>query len=230
MSMNIILTGATGMVGEGVLNECLHDPHVIHVLLLIRKSCGMNHPKVKELVVADLMHLDEVTSSLSNIDACLFCLGTTSVGKSEEIYYKVTYELTLYIANILKQLNPGMVFCYISGTGTDSTEKGRISWARTKGKTENDLKKLGFKSVYNFRPGYLQPTPGMKNTLPYYAYISWIYPFLKWVFPGGAGRLSTLGQAMIEVCDVGYEKDTIEVRDIDVLAATRIQRLQNTGK
>ncbi len=211
--MKVIITGASGMVGEGVLHECIHHNEITHILLLSRKKIDYIHPKVNQLVIDDLYNISPDESRLRGYDACYFCLGTTSVGKTDEEYYKITYTLTMNIAQACKKQNEGMTFCYISGSGTDSSEKGRLSWARTKGKVENDLQKLGFKAVYNFRPGYLQPTAGLKNTLPYYKYISWLFPLVKYI-PGFGTKLSELGQSMINVSKDGYHKSIIEVSDI----------------
>ncbi len=214
MKLKIILTGATGMVGEGVLHECLEHPEVAEVLVLGRKSCGINHPKLKEQIHSNFFDLSSIESILKGYNTCLFCLGVSSVGMKEAEYFKLTHTLTLHVAQTLATLNPEMTFCYISGSATDSTESGRSMWARVKGKTENDLQKLPFKAVYNFRPGYMQPTPGLKNTLSYYKYISWAYPFFRKVFPNFVSSLSELGLAMIQVSSKGYKKKILEVKDI----------------
>ena len=161
-----IITGATGMVGEGVLHECLQHPSVSTVLVINRKPCGVVHPKLKEIIHADFFNLSAIESQLSGYNACFFCLGMSSVGMNEAGFTKGAYTLTMHVAETLCKVNKDMTFCYISGAGTDSTEKGKTMWARVKGKTENDLMKLPFKKVYNFRPGYLHPTKGLKNTLP----------------------------------------------------------------
>lgn len=218
MKIRAIITGATGMVGEGVLHECLQHPEVERVLVLGRKSCGISHPKLKEIVHPDLYDLSTVEVHLGGYNACYFCLGTTSIGKNEEEFTKVSYTLTMHVATTLSKLNRDMVFCYISGVGTDSTEKGRVMWARVKGKTENDLTKLPFKKVYNFRPGYMQPTPGMKNTLPYYKYISWMYPFLRFATPNYVSTLKELALAMINVTLFGAKRNNLEVSDIVEIA------------
>jgi uncharacterized protein YbjT (DUF2867 family) len=218
MAIRAIVTGATGMVGEGILHECILRNDVEKVLVLGRKPCGVVHPKVTEILVKDFYDLSSIEPQLSGYNACLFGLGISSVGMSDEDFYKIAYTLTLNLANTLVKLNPDMTFCYISGSGTDSTEKGRIAWARTKGKTENDLMKLPFKGVYNFRPGYLHPTKGLKNTLSYYKYITWLYPVFKVISPNFVSTLSELGQAMLNASSKGYEKQILEVRDIGLLA------------
>ena len=169
------------MVGEGVLHECLLHPQVEAVMVINRKPCGISHPKLKEIIHTDFFDLSGIQNQLEGYDACFFCLGVSSIGMKEPEYYRMTYTLTINVAQTLSKLNPGMTFCYISGSGTDSTEKGRQMWARVKGKTENDLMKLPFKQVFNFRPGFMYPTKGLKNTLPFYKYISWMYPIsVKW--------------------------------------------------
>ena len=218
MKIRAIVTGATGMVGEGVLHECLQHPDVEAVLVVGRKSCGVIHPKLKEIIHTDFFDLSAIKDQLSGYNACLFCLGVSSVGMKEEDYSRMTYTLTMNFARTLCDQNTGMVFCYVSGSATDSTEKGRQMWARVKGKTENELMKLPFKNVYNFRPGYMQPTAGLKNTLKWYRYISWMYPFLRAVFPKYVTTLKELGLAMIQAASKGYTKQVIEVKDIVALA------------
>ena len=212
MKIKAIITGATGMVGEGVLHECLQHDDVEQVLVIGRRSCGITHPKLKEIVHPDLYDLSPVENQLNGYNACFFCLGTTSVGKKEPEFYKITYELTMSFAKPLSRHNPDMVFCYISGAGTDSTEKGRIMWARVKGKTENDLQKLPFKKVYNFRPGIIKPTKGLKNTLSFYKYFGWMIPVVNLFMP--IVSLKQLGRAMINAASRGFEKNVVEVKDI----------------
>jgi len=220
--LRVILTGATGMVGEGVLHECLQAPEVEAVLLLNRKPSGITHPKVTEIVHANLFDLTTIEGQLIGYNACFFCLGISSIGISKEEYYKTTYELTMKVATTLSRLNADMTFCYISGAGTNSSEKGGSNWSRVKGKTENDLKLLQFKQVYNFRPGFLQPTPGLKNTLSMYKYIGWLVPVLKVVYPAGVGSLRELGQGMVHATAHGYPKQTLEVKDIRATAERKV--------
>jgi len=212
--MVILITGATGMVGEGVMHECLQHPQVEAVLVVNRKPCGVSHPKLKEILHSDFFDLSAIETQLAGYDACFFCLGVSSVGMNEADYFKMTHTLTLHFAETVSRQNPDMVCTYVSGSATASTEKGRSMWARVKGKTENDLMKLPFKRAYMFRPGYMQPTPGLKNTLPYYKYISWLYPVFRVVFSGFVSTLAELGQAMIHVTLYGYEKQVLEVKDI----------------
>ena len=212
-----IITGVTGMVGEGVLHECLLSPKVEAVLVINRKPCGITHPKLKEIIHADFYNLSAIENQLSGYNACFFCLGISSVGMKEPEYYKITYTLTLHVAETLSKLNPDMTFCYVSGRSTDITERGKSMWARVKGKTENDLMKLPFKQVFAFRPAYMHPTKGLKNTNKYYKYISWMYPFFHKFFPDSVSELRELGLAMIHSVD-GYEKKILEVKDINAVA------------
>lgn len=213
-----IVTGATGMVGEGVLHECLIDPQVEAVLIINRKPGGVIHPKLTEIIHKDFFDLTAVESQLAGYNTCYFCLGVTSVGKNEEDYFKLTYTLTLNFAETVSRVNPDMTFCYVSGKSTDSTEQGKLMWARVKGKTENDLCKLPFKHVYNFRPGLMQPTEGLKNAPKAYKYLGWLYPVIKWMFPNAACKLSEVGRAMINITRYSYHTNTIEVPDIIALA------------
>jgi uncharacterized protein YbjT (DUF2867 family) len=218
MKIKVIITGATGMVGEGVLHECLQHADVEAVLVINRKPCDVIHPKLKEIIHSDFYNLSAIEAQLSGYNACFFCLGVSSIGMSEEEFHKPTYVLTLHVASTLSRLNPDMTFCYVSGSGTDSTEKGKQMWARVKGKTENDLMKLPFKRVYNFRPGFMKPTPGLKNTLSFYKYINWLYPVLRNIFPNYATTLKEVGLAMIHAVTKGYPKQIVEVKDIVVLS------------
>lgn len=218
MKIQAIITGVTGMVGEGVLHECLLHPDVESVLVVTRKPGGVSHPKLKEIVHTNFMDLTPIRERLAGYNACFFCLGVSSVGMNEDQYRKLTYDLTLHMANILSQNNPEMTFCYVSGSGTDSTEKGKRMWARVKGKTENDLLKLPFKKVYLFRPGYMQPTKGLKNTLKGYAAFSWLYPVWRRLFPGFVSSLKEVGIAMIRCAQTNYSKSVLEVRDIVAIA------------
>jgi len=218
MKIRAIVTGASGMVGEGVLHECLQHPGVEAVLVVGRRSCGVNHPKLKEIILTDFFNPSSIKTELKGYNACYFCLGVSSVGMKEPEYYRLTYTLTLGFAETLSSQNSDMIFCYVSGSGTDSTEKGRSMWARVKGKTENDLMRLPFKKVYAFRPGFMQPTKGLKNTLSFYRYVSWLYPFVRKLFPKYATTLKELGLAMINITLNGYQKQIIEVPDIVELA------------
>lgn len=214
MNIKVIITGATGMVGEGVLMECLAHPQVSEVLLINRKASGYKHPKLKEIIHADFFDLSPIKNQLQGYNTCLFCLGVTSIGKNEAEFYKYTYTLTLHVAGILSEMNKDMTFCYISGAGTDSSEKGKQMWARVKGKTENDLAKLPFKKVFAVRPGMLKPTKLQKNVLSSYKYFGWLYPILRTFAPKYVSTIKELGLAMIYVSIHGYEKTILEVVDI----------------
>jgi len=216
--LRAIITGATGMVGEGVLHECLLHPSVESVLVINRRPCDVTHPKLKEILHKDFFDISPIENQLGGYNACFFCLGVSSIGMKEPEFYQKTYVLTMHMAEKLSKKNPDMVFCYISGSGTDSTEKGRTMWARVKGKTENDLMKLPFKDVYAFRPGYMHPTKGLKRTLKGYRYFKWMYPIGRKLFPKFFCTLKELGLAMINAARFGYAKKQLEVKDIVELA------------
>jgi uncharacterized protein YbjT (DUF2867 family) len=218
MKINAIIFGATGMVGEGVLHESLNHADVESVLVIGRRSCNVKHQKLKELVHADFFDYSSVVEHLKGYHACYFCLGVSSVGKNEKEYTRITYDLTMSAARTLSRLNPGMTFCYVSGAGTDRTEKGRIMWARVKGKTENDLAKLLFKAAYAFRPGFIKPIKGLKNGYSVSKILGVIYPVLKALFPKYVCTLHDLGLAMIQVTLTGYPQRIIENKDIAQLA------------
>ncbi len=220
--IRVIIMGATGMVGEGVLHECLSHPDVESILILTRRPSGYTHPKLTEIIHRDFYDLSPVESQLSGYNACFFCLGVSSLGMKKHEYTRITYDLTMHVALTLSRLNSQMVFCYISGAGTDSSEKGKLMWARVKGKTENELMKLPFKAVYAFRPAFLLTTKGLKNTLPYYKYVSWLYPILKPVFPNYLGTLHELGLAMINSAKYGYPRKILELKDIRKLALEKV--------
>lgn len=213
-----IITGSTGMVGEGVLHECLLHPDVESVLVINRKPCGQTHAKLQEIIHPDFFDLTPIESRLTGYNACFFCAGVSSVGMKEAEYTRVTYDLTMNFAQTLCRLNPGMTFCYVSGSGTDSTEKGRMWWARVKGRVENDLVKMPFKTACNFRPPFMLPTKGLKNTLSFYKYINWLYPVCRPVFPNYFITLKELGVAMINCALYGSEKKVLEAKDIVELA------------
>jgi uncharacterized protein YbjT (DUF2867 family) len=222
MKINAIITGATGMVGEGVLHECLKHNDIEKVLVITRNPTGISHPKLKEILHKDFFDFTPVAGELKGYNACYFCLGVSSLGKKEEEYTKLTYTLTLNFAKLLAGLNPDMTFCYISGAGTDSTEKGRSMWARVKGKTENDLIKLPFRQVFNFRPAFIKTSLPVKPTQAFYStykYFSWIFPVLKAIAPNTVISLDELALAMIRVTMTGYSKKILEVKDIKEVAA-----------
>jgi len=218
MKINAIITGSTGMVGKGILLECLQSPLVDSVLVINRNPLGINHPKIREIIHKNLFDLNPIKAELSGYNACFFCLGVTSAGMSENDYRLVTYDLTLNVARVLRELNPDMTFCYISGAGTDGSEKGRIMWARIKGKTENALLSLGFKDAYMFRPGFIRPMKGVKSKTSLYnalyVVLSPLFPLIMH-FPKFATSSETLSRAMIHVAAQGYGKRVLESRDIN---------------
>lgn len=217
--MNVLLFGATGMVGQSVLRECLHDPDVLNVLTVGRTATSQNHPKKRESVQANLLDLSAIEHDLLGCDSCFFCLGVSSAGMSEEKYRAITYDLTMNIAQTLVKLNPHMTFIYVTGKGTDSTERGRSMWARVKGKTENDLLKLPFKAAYMFRPGGILPLHGIKSKTKLYQALYTImkpfYPLLEKWFPNSITTSEQIGRAMIKVAKQGYPKSVIESSEIN---------------
>jgi hypothetical protein len=217
MKVRAVITGTTGMVGEGVLHECLHHPDVEKILIINRKPSGHSHPKLEEVIHSDFHNLSAIENKLRGYNACFFCLGVSSVGMKEPEYKKNTYDLTMHVAKTLLKQNSDLTFCYVSGAGTDSTESKGM-WARVKGKTENDLLKLPFKNAFMFRPGLIQPTPGLKNTLKFYNYLGWLIPVIKAFSANGVTSLKEIGIAMINTVTKGYEKHVLEVPDIKALA------------
>jgi uncharacterized protein YbjT (DUF2867 family) len=217
-----IITGATGMVGKGVLLECLQNPAVSNVLVLNRRPLGMLHPKLKEVVHPDFYDLSALEADLRGYNACYFCLGTSAFRMKEEDYRRVTFDLTLHVANTLLRLNPGLTFCYVSGQGTDGTENGRLMWARVKGKTENALLALPFGGAYMFRPGFIQPMDGIRSSTPLYnriyKVVGPLFPVLKAVFPKGVTTTRAVGKAMIAAVQHGSLKRVLETADINRLA------------
>lgn len=217
MKIKAIITGTTGMVGEGVLLECLDHPDVEQVLVINRKPLGRAHPKLKEIIHADFFRLEPIAQQLAGYNACFFCLGISSVGIGKEEYRRITYDLTVYAGQIMAKQNPAMTFCYVTGAGTDSSEKGRVAWARVKGATENALLRL-FPNGYMFRPGVMKATPGQQNLKALYRYLAWLYPLIHVLFPTGSCTLREVGQAMINVAARGYPKKILEVKDIVIAA------------
>ncbi len=218
MKIRAIITGATGMVGEGVLHECLLHRDVEAVLSISRKTCGMRHAKLKEILHQDFSDFSGIEGELSGYNAGFFCMGVTSLGKSEVRYQHLTYDLTMALARPLARLNPDMTVCYVSGMGTDSSEKGRIMWARVKGKTENDLMKLPFRGAYMFRPGFIRPTAGLKRTHGFYCVLDPFFPLGNLLFPNALLSLREIGLAMINSVSAKPEKRVLEVPDIAALA------------
>jgi uncharacterized protein YbjT (DUF2867 family) len=216
--VNVMLFGATGMVGQGVLRECLLAPDVERVLAVGRTATGQHHEKLTDLAVPDLFDLSAHDAALSGFDACFFTLGVSAAGMSEEKYSRLTYDLTLSIATVLARLDREMTFIYVSGQGTDSTEHGRIMWARVKGRTENALLKLPFKAAYMFRPGVIVPLHGIKSRTSWYralyAVATPMLPLLRRLFPRSVTTTEQMGRAMLSVARNGYSSRILETSDI----------------
>jgi uncharacterized protein YbjT (DUF2867 family) len=221
--VKVILFGATGMVGQGVLRECLLAGDVDNVLAIGRTSTGQQHPKLQEIVRSDLFDLSPLESRLAGFDACFFCLGISAAGMSEQDYRRVTYDLTIAVAKVLVRLNPAMTFIYVSGAGTDSTERSRMMWARVKGKTENDLLKMPFRAAYMFRPGYIQPLHGIRTKTKWYgalyAVMGPLYPIWKRLLPKYVTTTECVGRAMLNVVRHGAPKRFLENWDINGLCS-----------
>jgi uncharacterized protein YbjT (DUF2867 family) len=221
--MRVLIFGATGMIGRGVLLECLRDPGVESVVSLGRSATGEKNAKLCEIVHRDLGNYSAMEDSLTGFDACFFCLGVTSSGMKEADYERITYGYTLASAEILSRLNPGMKFIYVSGSGTDSTEKGRVMWARVKGRTENALLKLPLEA-YMFRPGFIEPMDGIESKTPiyqkFYAVTRPIFPMLRRLLPNQVLSTRQLGQAMLNIARQGYAKHVLESRDIRAAASS----------
>ena len=223
--MNVVLFGATGMVGAGVLLECFADPRVTSILVVTRSPTGRTHSKLREVLHADFFNYDTLRDDFAACDACFFCLGVTSIGMNEAQYTRVTYDLTLAAAQTMVQANPQMTFCFVSGVGTDSTERGRTMWARVKGKTENALLALGFKAAYMFRPGYIQPIGDVQSKTGWvqtaYDIARPLYPLMNRLLPNNSTTTSNLGRAMIQVAAAGYSKQVLYSSDFNTLATRR---------
>ena len=216
--LKVIITGATGMVGEGVLLVCLENPTISNVLIINRRSLGITHPKLKEIIHEDFHDLSPVAEQLAGYDACFFCLGVSSVGMKMDKYRRVTYDLTMHFGETVSRLNRDIVFIYVAGAGTDGTEKGKIEWARIKGKTENDLRKLPFKKVYGYRPGFIKPVKGQKKAHSFYNYINWFLPIGKKMSPDYFNTMEELALSMIYLVGNEYPNETIYGKDIALIA------------
>jgi uncharacterized protein YbjT (DUF2867 family) len=220
--MKVIITGATGMVGKGVLLECLDHTEITEVLSISRKPTGIDHPKLKELIHKDFAEFASVSNQLKGYDACYACMGVSSAGMKEEQYTRLTYDFTLGLAKELHGLSPEITFNYVSGTGTDSSEKGRSMWARVKGKTENDLLNLGFKQAYMFRPGAIIPLRGIQPSSKMYRVLinnlKWLIKLMKMISPHAVVDTTQIGLAMINVTKKGYDNKVLTPRDIQILA------------
>lgn len=223
--MKVLLFGATGMVGQGVLRECLLDPDVDLVQTVGRTPTGTQHAKLREVVLADMSSYAAIESQLSGFDACFFCLGVSSVGMDEADYTRITYDITLAAAETLSRLNAGLTFIYVSGAGTDSTERGRVTWARIKGRTENALLRLPFKAAYMFRPGIIQPLNGIRSKTAvyrtFYVVTGPLLSILHALAPGLVVTTEEIGRAMLVAARRGAPKKILESRDISALASER---------
>lgn len=223
--MKVILFGATGMVGQGVLSECLLDSEVESVLAIVRSATGQRHAKLQELVRENFFDFSDVAPRLAGYDACFFCLGVSAAGMSEADYQRVTYDVTLAAAKTLVELNPAMTFIYVSGAGTDGTESGRTMWARVKGRTENALLHLPFRGAYMFRPAVIRPGPGIRSKTKSYRVLYGLFgpllPLFKALFPGYVTTTEEVGRAMLEVAKHGAAKRVLESRDIIALGRIR---------
>jgi uncharacterized protein YbjT (DUF2867 family) len=219
--VKVLIFGATGMVGQGVLRECLGADDVALVQTIGRRATGQRHPKLRDIVHQDLLDYGAFESELSDFDACFFCLGVSSFRKTEAEYARITYDITLAVARTLARLNPRMTFVYVSGAGTDSTERGRTMWARVKGKTENDLLRLPFKAVYLFRPGAIQPLHRIRSRTALYRLLyiplTPVLALLRLLFPTQVVTTATVGQAMLAVARHGAAKPVLEASDISAL-------------
>jgi len=222
--MNVVIFGASGMVGQGVLLECLRDERVARVLVIGRSTTGRQHPRLQEVLLPDLFNIAASAEQLDQLDACFFCLGVSSAGMSEESYRRLTYDLTIAIARELAARNPSMCFVYVSGAGTDSTTRGRVMWARVKGATENALLAMPFRSAYMFRPGAIRPLDGIRSKTPayriLYMFAGWLFPLLHLLFPRSIVTTREVGRAMLSVARDGWSNPVLEARDIHA-AATR---------
>jgi uncharacterized protein YbjT (DUF2867 family) len=216
--MNVVLFGATGMIGQGVLRVCLLNEDVRGVVSVVRNSSGQQHKKLQELIAVNFLDFSSMAPELTGLDACIYCLGVSSAGMTEQEYTRITFDYTMEAARSLLKANPQMTFLYVSGAGTDGGESGRTMWARVKGKTENALLRLGFKAAYMFRPGFIQPLHGIQSkTMLYrtiYAISTPIFPVLRTIFPRYVTTTEQLGRAMLAVARDGYRKPILEMRDI----------------
>lgn len=219
--MRVVLFGGTGMVGQGVLRECLLAPDVTQVVSVSRRPLKQQHAKVREVIASDLSKLDVNEPALANLDACFFCLGVSSLGMSEAEYSRITYDLTMSIANVLKAASPGLTFVFVSGASTDSTERGRMMWARVKGRTENAILRMGFHGAYMFRPGLIIPMHGIRSATEWYntayAIARPLVPIIRRLAPSRITTTEQVGRAMLAVARNGYSKPILEVPDINSL-------------
>ncbi len=218
--MKVIIIGVSGMVGQGVLRECLADPKVTAILVVGRSATGLQHPKVREIVHPDLRNLESLEAELTGFDACFFCLGASAAGLSEEAYVAINHAIPMSFGTTLARINPGMTFVYVSGAGTDSSERGRMMWARVKGKTENDLLRLNL-NAFMFRPGFIQPMNGEVSRTRAYrigiAILKPVFPLLRRLFPSAILTTEVVGKAMLRLVSESNAKRILEARDINDL-------------
>jgi nucleoside-diphosphate-sugar epimerase len=219
--MKVLITGSTGMVGKAVCLECLEDPLISEIVLINRSSCGIENPKIREIIHQDFFDLSSVQSEFSNMDACFFCMGVSVAGMSEEEYRKITYDLTLYFAQVFISVSPKAIFTYVSGEYTDSTETGRVMWARVKGKTENAIMAMEFTKAYLLRPGYIHPMKGIRSRTKLYAILYDVlgifFPIIKWISPHKVTTSVNVGLAHIELLN-GCNKRILHAVEINELA------------
>ena len=219
--MTVLIFGATGMIGQGVLRECLRDPRVSQVVTVGRTATGQQHPKLLEIVHADLLNLSLIAQRFDAVDACFYCVGVSSAGMKEADYRRITFDMPVAAANMLVARNPGMTFIYVSGAGADGSGRGRIMWARVKGEAENALLALPFKAVYVFRPGFVQPLHGIRSRTPLYNAIYRVlgplYPVFKAIAPRFVTTTEQIGRAMLTAAESGAPKNVLENADINEL-------------
>ena len=231
--MKILLFGATVMIGQGVLRECLLDPEVQLVVAVGRSATGAHHPKLREIVHRDMLNYAGMEDALAGLDACFYCLGVASSGMKEADYTRITYDYTLAAAEALSRLNPGMTFVFVSGSGTDTTEKGRIMWARVKGRTENALLRLPLKACM-FRPGFIEPMDGIQSRTPlyrrFYKVAAPLFPLLRRALPNQVLSTRQIGKAMLAVAKRGFEKRVLEARDIRAASGSEGNSSPASGK
>jgi hypothetical protein len=220
--MKVIVTGATGMVGKGILLECLDDSIITEVVSISRRTIGIEHDKLKEILHSDFSEFNTIKDQLSEFDAAFLCMGVSAAGMDEAEYSKLTYDFTMSLANTLREMSPNLTLTYVSGQGTDSTEKGKTMWARVKGKLENDLLALGFKGAYMFRPGVIIPLRGIRSGTKmyqfFYDYLIWLIKLMKLLFPNSIVNTTQMGKSMIQVAKEGYAQNILDPKDILISA------------
>ncbi len=230
--MKVIIFGATGMIGQGVLLEAIRDPLVTAILSIGRKPCGHTSPKLHEILRGDLLDLSDLAETLSGYDACFYCLGVSSAGMDEASYRRLSYDMPLAAGRLLAAQNPSMVFTFVTGKGCDSSEKGPIMWARVKGATENALMQLPFRAFYSFRPSAIQPLDGIRSSTRLYqiAYdlLGWLFPLINRLAPGTFASTRDIGRAMLYLVKHPHPSPLIEAQDIITLAKADAQQVTNS--